>query len=876
MVNPGAFKGSRKLFLESALPGYFTSVLQGVGPEFLQTTIQRYLNRFPIDLDEDTEPSEDELDAVNDEEALPDVYPPVKDPEETDEAFRTRVAAFEQQKKDTKSKIDQIVRWFKYRLQKHNEGTMKGEPHPLDILLANLAGIMLTKPGRMRTAYNVWGKENQELIGELLVERLETKDENGSEEEASASGMMDGRASKKKKKGKAKKNGRKYIKNGDEGYLAVRQEITMSEFAKLSEEVQQEWKMKAEEEHKEQMEKWKACQCIDRLVKFMQPILDGVFRATGWPCSFIAGGPEPADAGRLNILSIHSSTTSGAVPMTFGAACRPAFKKYWIPVFTGFLQMCFSMDESKARGLDNTDMPTLREQLAEQEEETTANVDAVELLSGEEFMQEVRGMMETETGVATEREKGKAKDKRELPKAESARSRKIADLHEKGSQSRKAASPVGTTSAAPMKSRNANATRPRPQAEGGGGKAKTTATTSHVPLAEAAKTTVTTSYHALAENTATTSHVPPAEPALTPPVATPKVAQTSVSNGQAILPLQSHTSTPTTTPTTTSQPPSMTIIPRSNLSPPPTASPPHNMTISESLAVSPSTKLSPPSPPHRFTVRSQSRVSLPTPSEARTESHSPPTQSTAGAAKRPNTRSQPAQPGTDSQPLTLPKRKAAGAERGNKRRKIEATSGHQGIWEESPGYAETEEEDELAEDIAVVVPDDAPAYIWKVVQMCEQLDLGNEMMKLVEAWVEMERREGFEGTAVLTANSRPAQVGEWIQHGRRPNFKAKISDVEVYGDKFATWFKKCSPPWRMRTAGTIVMSRGPGKDWSEMKVTGQNGLASVIAAMAFWKYALDLLPGKTPREKQARERLEGQFKEAFDEVSYSISQMTRG
>jgi hypothetical protein len=34
----------------------------------------------------------------------------------------------------------------------------------------------------------------------------------------------------------------------------------------------------------------------------MQPILDGVCAATGWKATFIAGGPEPADDGRINIL----------------------------------------------------------------------------------------------------------------------------------------------------------------------------------------------------------------------------------------------------------------------------------------------------------------------------------------------------------------------------------------------------------------------------------------------------------------------------------------------------------------------------------------------------------------------------------------------
>ncbi|KAL0565087.1 hypothetical protein V5O48_016943 [Marasmius crinis-equi] len=173
----------------------------------------------------------------------------------------------------------------------------------------------------------------------------------------------------------------------------------------------------------------------------------------------------------------------------------------------------------------------------------------------------------------------------------------------------------------------------------------------------------------------------------------------------------------------------------------------------------------------------------------------------------------------------------------------------------------------------VDVPEDAPAYIWKVIHMCDLLQVGEEMNGLLEAWVKLEVSAGYEGTGILTASSQPAQIAEWIQHGRRPNFKPKINGVEGYGDKFCAWFKKCSPAWREPKEGTIVMARKTDQDWGELKITGQNGVTSVIAAMAFWRYALDTVPANTPWEKQARERLEKRYREAFEEVAYSVSQM---
>ncbi|PPQ81291.1 hypothetical protein CVT26_015193, partial [Gymnopilus dilepis] len=57
--------------------------------------------------------------------------------------------------------------------------------------------------------------------------------------------------------------------------------------------------------------------CILGLIQFVQPILDLICEATGWKASCIAGGPEPAHGGKLNIISIHSGTTSGDVPLDF-------------------------------------------------------------------------------------------------------------------------------------------------------------------------------------------------------------------------------------------------------------------------------------------------------------------------------------------------------------------------------------------------------------------------------------------------------------------------------------------------------------------------------------------------------------------------------
>ena len=41
---------------------------------------------------------------------------------------------------------------------------------------------------------------------------------------------------------------------------------------------------------------------IESLRRFVEPILDLIAEHTGWKVTLIAGGPEPADGGHLNIV----------------------------------------------------------------------------------------------------------------------------------------------------------------------------------------------------------------------------------------------------------------------------------------------------------------------------------------------------------------------------------------------------------------------------------------------------------------------------------------------------------------------------------------------------------------------------------------------
>lgn len=71
MVNPGAFLGSRKVFLLSQKAYYKDGVVGGYAADVLAQIQRKYFKRYPLDLPHHEEPTAEWLAAVDDES--PDV-----------------------------------------------------------------------------------------------------------------------------------------------------------------------------------------------------------------------------------------------------------------------------------------------------------------------------------------------------------------------------------------------------------------------------------------------------------------------------------------------------------------------------------------------------------------------------------------------------------------------------------------------------------------------------------------------------------------------------------------------------------------------------------------------------------------------------------
>ncbi|KAF8196481.1 hypothetical protein BJ912DRAFT_846763 [Pholiota molesta] len=300
MVNPGAFFGTRKEFLSAQSALYADAVAGNHAADTVADIQRRYFKCYPMSLLHTVEPSADFLAQVDDNAPDQDFIPPdqaILD----DEAFKAAQIIYDGQVKLLKFRKGQITRRLAYQYAKDENSTKHitvGSEDPMTVLLAKLAGIPVKKP-RMKTAYILWGQRNRQA--------------------------------------------------------ALRTKVYKECFAELDEEERKDYENEAAEEHRAALERIEEalnappssdpadCQHVLKgLPTFVQPILDLIADYTGWKATLLVGGPEPADQGRLNMMSFHSGETVGNIKMNFGRAERQAYKAFVMPIFGNFLKKCYS------------------------------------------------------------------------------------------------------------------------------------------------------------------------------------------------------------------------------------------------------------------------------------------------------------------------------------------------------------------------------------------------------------------------------------------------------------------------------------------------------------------------------------------------------
>ncbi|KAJ8518862.1 hypothetical protein ONZ45_g4096 [Pleurotus djamor] len=226
-----------------------------------------------------------------------------------------------------------IANWLNYRANKisnpykHLKNLDNSDPYA--ILLSRLTGIGLKNPNRIKG----W-QELQKTAWESYKVEFDAKVE---------------------------------AENIKKTHIATaRNRFIQKKFQELTESDQAMWEQRATERHAkevnakmEQMNRLDSFtpherqDAIRRLGDFFIPILEGASTVLKMHVSVLIGGPEPANGGALNVLSIHSGVNRAAIPMTWGEANPDAFDEV-TNNFLSYLETCYTAEEKAQAALPNT------------------------------------------------------------------------------------------------------------------------------------------------------------------------------------------------------------------------------------------------------------------------------------------------------------------------------------------------------------------------------------------------------------------------------------------------------------------------------------------------------------------------------------------
>ncbi|KAE9398072.1 hypothetical protein BT96DRAFT_995254 [Gymnopus androsaceus JB14] len=380
------FVNKREKWLLEQLPFYSA---KNPGPDwdaYLGDVICRYLKRFPASLLLNKEPSDKDLEKVNDEE--PDFEKPLP-PGPYKEAVRQR-----------------NKEWVKEEmLAKHTPG-LKMTPDV--VIRACLTGVGVVKP-RRSAAHILWAKDHKEEVDNYckagnstdpssiasLSEpttaiptassslpnpngpSISSADSNVGHMELKVSSLTTGNSlamiadtkknkknRRKKKQGEGSKGEVEQDKSKKSNQVAANFQIAAAElFERLSKDKKGLWEDLVEVDFETWMSEYVSMltgpapttpedhQAIRALPQLAQKILDLIHVYTGMYCGFWAGGPELIYSGKPTVLSASAGTSPGTVGMTFGRACRTEWKEIMVPIIGKFLRRCYSIEECCLRAL---------------------------------------------------------------------------------------------------------------------------------------------------------------------------------------------------------------------------------------------------------------------------------------------------------------------------------------------------------------------------------------------------------------------------------------------------------------------------------------------------------------------------------------------
>ncbi|PPR04509.1 hypothetical protein CVT24_013115 [Panaeolus cyanescens] len=330
MVNPGTFRGQRKTYLLSRKPDYEAAYDNSTQEDCIANIVQVYFRMFPPEMPLDYDPTDEEIEANLAKELVEQVEPHIDRLSASE--YEQEMAVWNTRKQTIQTVKGQIKRWLAYQLLKDRNNLrkdLKGNDNPYASLVYQLSGNTLKKP-RLRSAMSMWRRGEVHKTIEQVA-RARCLAENSP------------------------------LKTN---LAPTREKVAKALFDELGEGQKEAFARQAQVQYESELARWKESKnnpipddpqsyqhCISNLPAVVQPLLDLISQATGWKVTMLAGGPCPSRDGRMSMVSLHSGTTNGEIPMTFGKFESVRYRKYITPMFTNFLRNCYSVEECRRRTL---------------------------------------------------------------------------------------------------------------------------------------------------------------------------------------------------------------------------------------------------------------------------------------------------------------------------------------------------------------------------------------------------------------------------------------------------------------------------------------------------------------------------------------------
>ncbi|KAK7047255.1 hypothetical protein VNI00_006922 [Paramarasmius palmivorus] len=173
-------------------------------------------------------------------------------------------------------------------------------------------------------------------------------------------------------------------------------------------------------------------------------------------------------------------------------------------------------------------------------------------------------------------------------------------------------------------------------------------------------------------------------------------------------------------------------------------------------------------------------------------------------------------------------------------------------------------------------PPSAPDYVQKILTLARAVGIDEDFRRMLRLFLRIEEAANWSGTARLSSYRRPDAVYDWINRARSPKWRPILGDLGDFNDEFIIWFRGCMPEWRKDEGRGIRLTRDPNGDWEDLRITGQNGIVSFIAPLAWWKEAVAKLPSDTVRQRQVKTLRQGEYEGALAEVIYCFTGLAKG